>query len=112
LQWKQGKAENLDNRVGTMFYNQILNLMKKIRMMLPMLAFVLAAGAAVAGSFLPGISAYRTAGGDCVSGNTEQANCQLSSNPNYQICTIAVGSSHPQAFKNADCTGVLRNIPN
>ncbi len=85
--------------------------MKKIRMMLPIVAFVLAIGGAVAGDFLPGITAYRVAGTNCVSANTEQDNCQLSSNQQYPICTILVGSSHPQAFKNSDCTGVLRQIP-
>jgi Family of unknown function (DUF6520) len=95
-----------------MFYNQILNLMKKIRMMLPMLAFVLAAGAAVAGSFLPVVDANYKVGSNCIDGQTEQSNCQISTNPTFQPCTILVGASHLQAYDDATgCTQTLRQIP-
>lgn len=86
--------------------------MKKFRMLLPMLAFVFAVAGAIAGDFLPPITAYyRVDATTCVSSSTEQNDCTLSSDTQYPICTIKVGLTHPQAFKNSDCTGVLRNIP-
>lgn len=85
--------------------------MKKIRMMLPVLAVVFAVGAAVAGNFFSPITAYYQSGATCVSGTTEQGNCQVSDDQLYPICTIKIGSSHNQAFLNTDCTGVLRDLP-
>jgi hypothetical protein len=86
--------------------------MKKIRIMLPMLAFVLAVGAAVAGDFLPQIDANYKVGSDCIEGVTEQSNCQISANPVFAPCTILVGSAHLQAYDDATgCTQVLRQIP-
>jgi hypothetical protein len=85
--------------------------MKKFRMMLPVMAVVFAVGGAVAGNFFATISAYRVDGANCTAGTTEQSNCQQSSNANYPICTIKVGLTHPQAFLNQNCTGVLRDIP-
>lgn len=85
--------------------------MKKFRMMLPVLAVVFAVGAAVAGNFFNPITAYRVSGANCVSGTTEQSNCQASTDERYPLCTIKVGSSHPQAFQNTDCSGVLRDLP-
>lgn len=87
--------------------------MKKFRMMLPMLAFVFAAVGAIAGNlFAPPISAYyRINSTTCSSAqSTEQGSCVLSDDTDYDICTIQVGLDHPQAFKNANCTGVLRNV--
>lgn len=68
-------------------------------MMLPMLAFVFAAVGAVAGNLLPGISAFRIAGANCVSGTTEQNDCSV--NNTGQVCTILVGTAHPTAFQNS-----------
>lgn len=85
--------------------------MKKFRMMLPVLAVVFAVGAAVAGNFFAPITAYRVSGANCVSGTTDQDNCQRSDDTQYPICTIKVGSSHDQAFLNTNCTGVLRDLP-
>ena len=97
-------------RVGEVF-NIKEKFMKKFRMMLPMLAFVFAVAGAVAGDFLAPITAYyRPNATTCSSGTTEQSNCVLSLDPNYNICTIKVGISHLQAFANNDCTGVLRDV--
>ena len=85
--------------------------MKKIRMMLPALAVVFAVSGAVAGNFFNPITAYRVNSASCVSGTTEQSNCQQSDNLSYPICTIKVGSAHIQAFLNTNCTGVLRDLP-
>ena len=85
--------------------------MKKIRMVLPMLAFIFAIAGAVAGDFLPGVNAYyRVNATTCSTVQvTEQSNCDLGTNE--PICTILVGAQHKQAFKNSDCSGVLRQIP-
>ena len=85
--------------------------MKKFRMMLPMLAVVFAVGGAAAGSLFAPITAYRVSTSGCVSGTTEQQDCKASSDENYPLCTIKVGSLHPQAFLNNDCSGILRNVP-
>lgn len=87
--------------------------MKKFRMMLPMLAFVFAVVGAVAGDFLPPITAYYKVNATTCSSPqvTEQQNCQLSSDQTKPLCTILVnGTSHVPAFKNSDCTGTLRDI--
>ena len=84
--------------------------MKKFRMMLPVLAVVFAVGAAVAGNFFAPIAAYRVSGVSCLSGTTEQNNCQENVSDTYPLCTIKVGTSHPQAFANSNCTGILRDV--
>ncbi|MEI9917334.1 MAG: DUF6520 family protein [Bacteroidota bacterium] len=86
--------------------------MKKIRMMLPVMAVVFAVGGAIGGNLFAPISAYYVASATvCSAGTTEQNNCQLSDDTLYPICTIKVGPLHKQAFFNNDCTGVLRNKP-
>jgi hypothetical protein len=84
--------------------------MKKLRMMLPVLAVVFAVGAAVAGNFFAPITAYRVNGASCLSGITEQENCQENAPDTYPLCTIKVGTSHLQAFANSNCTGILRDV--
>lgn len=79
-------------------------------MMLPVLAVVFAVGAAVAGNFFAPIAAYRVSGANCVSGTTEQENCQENAPDTNPLCTIKVGSSHLQAFANSNCTGILRDV--
>jgi hypothetical protein len=80
--------------------------MKKIRMMLPVMAVVFAVGAALASP----ISAWYQSGTNCLTGTTEQQNCVRSDDMNFPLCTIKVGSAHKPAFQNSDCTGVLRDI--
>jgi len=86
--------------------------MKKFRMMLPMLAFVFAAVGAVAGNFLAPISAYYQLTATTCSGAqaTYEQNCQLDAPFTDPICTIVVNGLHKQAFKNSDCTGILRDV--
>jgi len=86
--------------------------MKKFRMMLPMLAFVFAAVGAVAGNFLAPISAYYRINATTCSGpqTTYEQNCQLTAPESDPICTIVVNGLHKQAFKNNDCSGVLRDV--
>ena len=81
-------------------------------MMLPMLAFVFAVGGAIAGDFLAPITAYyKLSATSCSTAQvTEQTNCQTNAPDTYPLCTIKVGISHPQAFNNSDCTGVLRDV--
>jgi hypothetical protein len=84
--------------------------MKKFKMMLPMLAFVFAVVGAVAGDFLPGIAAYyKIDAFTCSTVQvTEQANCDINLPDSRPVCTILVGSSHLAAYKNSNCTSVLR----
>jgi hypothetical protein len=86
--------------------------MKKFRMMLPMLAFVFAVVGAVAGDFLSPITAYYKVNPTTCSSPqvTEQQNCQLSDDMSKTLCTILVSGSHFPAYKNSNCTGVLRDI--
>jgi len=81
-------------------------------MMLPMVAFVFAVAGAVAGSFLPPVTSgyYKTSAISCSSVQPlDQSNCQLNLE-NRPVCTINV-ATHPQAFANSDCSGILRYIP-
>jgi hypothetical protein len=85
--------------------------MKKFRMMLPMLAFVFAVVGAIAGDFLPGITAYYKTGLTTCSTPqvTEQSNCQENVRDDRPACTIFVApNNHPDAYKNANCTSILR----
>lgn len=84
--------------------------MKKIKIMLPVLAVVFAVGAAIAGDFFSPISAYYQNGSGWGSGLTEQDNCQLNAPEMYPICTIKVGTSHKQAFGTQNVQDVLRNV--
>lgn len=86
--------------------------MKKFRMMLPVLAVVFAVGAAVAGDFLPGITAYYKLSSTSCSNNltTQETNCQVSDNPIYPVCTILVGFDAKPAFLQPDCSDQLRQI--
>jgi hypothetical protein len=87
--------------------------MKKFRMMLPMLAFAFAAVGAVAGNFFSPVNAYyKVTSTSCSTSTlpTEQSNCQISSDQNYQICTVSVSGQHKQAFDKSNCTDELRNI--
>ena len=83
-------------------------------MMLPMVAFVFAVAGAVAGDFLPGVTAYYQVSSTTCSGPqvTEQNDCEENLT-NKPICTILVnGNQHPDAFAQPNCTSVLRrNIP-
>ena len=81
-------------------------------MMLPALAVVFAVGGAIAGDFFSPVNAYYklTATTCSTIQLTEQDNCQVTNDTQYPICTIKVGSSHPQAFNLSNCTQPLRDI--
>ena len=84
--------------------------MKKFKMMLPMLAFVFAMVGAVAGDFLPGITAYYKL--DLVNCSTAKVtvedNCQIDQPVSRPICTISDAGNSFAAYKNPDCSGLLR----
>ena len=86
--------------------------MKKFRMMLPALAVVFAVGGAIAGDFFSPVNAYyKLTSTTCSTVQlTEQSNCSFSNDPQYPICTIKVGNSHPQAWEQSNCTNALRDI--
>jgi hypothetical protein len=87
--------------------------MKKFRMMLPVVAFMLAIGAAVAGEFMPPINAYYKIGASCSTTTlpTEQTSCQTNLPVSRPLCTVNVSGTHPQAFNDPACLVPLRYIP-
>jgi hypothetical protein len=93
-----------------MFNIQISTIMKKFRMMLPMVAFVFAMVGAVAGNFLPPVNAYYKIGVTCSTTTlvTEQNNCQVNLPTARPICTVNSGGSHLQAFADDACQQALR----
>jgi hypothetical protein len=84
--------------------------MKKFKMMLPALAVIFAIVGAVAGDLLPSTQAYyEVTSGVCSQPQTIQKNCDVT-NDNRPVCTISVGGTPHQAFKNGDCSGILRDL--
>lgn len=87
--------------------------MKKFRMMLPVVAFLLAVGVAVAGDFFPPMDAYYKVGANCSTTTlpTEQSNCRTDLPVTRPICTVPVSGNHLIAFADENCQTVFRYIP-
>lgn len=104
-----GYAENLKESRRNVLIKKMI--MKKFRMMLPVLAVVFAVVAAVGGDFLPTSEGYyKISSNQCSAKLTlDYENCFVTSDP-LPICTITVGSAQ-QAYENSNCTGVLRRNP-
>jgi hypothetical protein len=88
--------------------------MKKFRMMLPVLAVVLAMASAVAGSFMPGVSAYyRVGSSGCstITKLTDQSGCVDNLESDKPQCTVTDGINHPGAFSALGCGTALRYNP-
>jgi hypothetical protein len=86
--------------------------MKKFRMMLPVVAFLMAVGVALAGEYMPPINAYYKIGANCstTTQSTDQSNCQTGLPTSRPFCTVNL-AGHPQAYNNSACTVELRYIP-
>jgi hypothetical protein len=100
-------------RVGVMF-NIKFKIMKKFRMMLPVLAVVFAFASAFGGSFLPQVQAHwKTGPVTCSPGMklTKQNTCDINLDVNFPVCTIVDDNNiEQQAYLNG-CSQVLRYIP-
>jgi hypothetical protein len=84
--------------------------MKKFRMMLPVLAVVFAVVSAFGGSLLPSFThGYYKIGVNCsqTSQLLNQSNCQTGLQSTRPICTVDVAGS-PAAYADAGCSDILR----
>jgi hypothetical protein len=109
---KSGQAENLHKRVGTIinlnftafYFLKSLLIMKKIKIVLPVLAFLFATITAF--TTRPGAMHFTTndggAPGSCVSGTLDQTNC-VTTNQSHGRCTINGGAENAFQSNNLTC---------
>lgn len=85
--------------------------MKKMRIMLPVAAFLMAVASVFASGFAPISDGYYH-DGTCSQNRAplNEAGCDVSSDPELQICTVTVSSTPFNAYNDPSCIDLLRKV--